>query len=230
MKRSSLVYGLTKWLAGLVFSLFYKIEVRGNPGFFEEGPAIILPKHQYWMDIPLVGLAFRHRLYYVAKKELFRYPLIKHYIALSGGIPIDRERSIRTLESFKMLIGLIKVNEKIVIFPEGTYFRNIVGAGKNRLLRMILKFQEELKQKIPFIPVGIRYGERKGWRRSVEICIGSPLFAEGEADAVSLTDRVMEEISCLCRLPKQSSEFVCLPDRQGVQSSENKNKVIRTPN
>jgi hypothetical protein len=67
---------------------------------------------------------------------------------------------------------------------------------------MILKFQEELKQKIFFIPVGIRYGERKGWRRRVEICIGSPLFAERESEAISLTERAMEEISRLSRLPR----------------------------
>ncbi|MBM4347881.1 MAG: 1-acyl-sn-glycerol-3-phosphate acyltransferase, partial [Deltaproteobacteria bacterium] len=168
-----------------------------------------------WTDIPLVGLAFHSPLYFVAKKELFRYPLVKHYISLGGGIPVDREKSIRTLDSFKMLIALLKANEKIVIFPEGTYFKNIVGGGKSRLLRMILKSQEDLKQKIPFIPVGIHYGERKGWRRRVEICIGSPLFAERESDAVALTERTMEEISRLCRLPRQSSE--------------NKDNLLRTP-
>ncbi len=172
----------------------------------DHGPMVILPKHQYWTDIPMISLTFNPHLYFVAKKELFRYPLIRHYLSLAGAIPVDREKSIRTLDSFKMLITLLKANERIVIFPEGTYFRNRVGSGKSRLLQMILKFQEELKQKIPFIPVGIRYGERKGWRRRVEICIGPPLFAERESEAISLTERAMEEISRLCRLPRQSSE------------------------
>jgi 1-acyl-sn-glycerol-3-phosphate acyltransferase len=204
MKRSPFIYALTKLVSQLVFSVFYKIEAKRNTPL-PEGPVIILPKHQNWTDIPLVGLAFHRPLYFVAKKELFRYPLLRQYISLGGGIPVDREKSIRTLDSFKMIIALLKANEKIVIFPEGTYFKNIVGAGKSRLLRMILKFQEELKQKIPFVPVGIRYGEKKGWRRQVEICIGSPLFAERESDASSLTDRVMEEISCLCQLPRYTT-------------------------
>lgn len=207
MKRNPIVYSLTKKIARLVFSFFYKIEIGMKGTLPEKGPAVILPKHQYWTDIPLVGLAFHPPLYFVAKKELFRFPLIRQYISLGGGIPVDREKSIRTLDSFKMLIALLKANERIVIFPEGTYFRNSVGAGKSRLLRMILKYQEELKEKIPFIPVGICYRERKGWRRRVEISIGSPLFAEEESDAAALTEKVMEEISRLCRLPKQSSEF-----------------------
>ncbi len=223
MKRNSIVYSLTKKVARLVLPFFYQIETETKGSFPEKGPVVILPKHQYWTDIPLVGLALPPRLYFVAKKELFRFPLLRHYISLGGGIPVDRERTIRTLDSFKKLLTLLKANEAIVIFPEGTYFRNIVGKGKSRLLRMILKYQGELKQKIPFIPIGIRYGERKGWRRRVRLSIGSPLYAESESDAVSLTDRVMEEISRLCRLPRQSNSF-------GVQSSEIKDKMLRTNN
>src|SRR4030043_1229068 len=204
MRRNSLVYSMTKKVAQLVFSLFYRIETEMKMTLPDDGPMVILPKHQYWTDIPMISLTFNPHLYFVAKKELFRYPLIRHYLSLAGAIPVDREKSIRTLESFKMLIALLKANERIVIFPEATFFSNRGGSGKSRLLQMILKFQEELKQKIPFIPVGIRYGERKGWRRRVEICIGSPLFAERESEAVSLTRKAMEEISHLRRLPRCS--------------------------
>ncbi len=206
MKRSPIVYLLTRKIARLVLSFFYKIETEMKESLPEQGPVIILPKHQHWTDIPLVGLAFSSPLYFVAKKELFRYPLLRHYFTLGGGIPVDRERAIRTLDSFKKLLDLLKRKERIVIFPEGTYVRNVVGKGKSRLLQMILTFQEEYKIKIPFIPVGIRYGERKGWRRRVEICIGAPLFAEKRSEATSLTRRAMEEISRLCRLPQSIAD------------------------
>jgi 1-acyl-sn-glycerol-3-phosphate acyltransferase len=127
--------------------------------------------------------------------------LIRDYLSFLGGLPVDRKQSIRTLDSFKVLVSLLRAGEKIVIFPEGTYVRNGVGSGKSRLLQMILRFQSELGYSIPFIPVGIRYGGRSGWRRRVEVCIGSPLFAEKDSDAVPLTHRAIEEISRLCRLP-----------------------------
>ena len=207
MKRNSLVYSLTKRIAQLVFSIFYQIEIERKEAFPDRGPVIILPKHQYWTDIPMVSLSFKPLLYFVAKKELFEYPLIRNYLSLLGGIPVDRKQSIRTLDSFKYLLSLLRTGEKIVIFPEGTYFREVVGSGKSRLLKMILGFQDELEYRIPFVPVGIRYGERIGWRRRVEIRIGHPLFAEKESEAITLTHRVMEEISRLCRMPRQSSEF-----------------------
>ncbi len=193
-------------MAQWVFSIFYRIETEMKTTLPDQGPMIILPKHQYWTDIPIISLAFEPLLYFVAKKELFKYPLIRNYLFLLGGLPVDRKQSIRTLDSFKTLIALLRTGEKIVIFPEGTYFRQGVGLGKSRLLQMILRFQTELGYPIPFIPVGIRYGERSGWRRRVEVCIGSPLFAEKESDAIPLTHRAMQEISRLCRLPQQSTE------------------------
>ena len=208
MKRNSIIYSVTKRLAQLVFSIFYRIETEWKTTLPDRGPMIILPKHQYWTDIPIVSLAFKPLLYFVAKKELFKYPLIRDYLSFLGGLPVDRKQSIRTLDSFKALVSLLRAGEKIVIFPEGTYVRNGVGSGKSRLLEMILRFQSELGYSIPFIPVGIRYGGRSGWRRRVEVCIGSPLFAEKDSDAVPLTHRAIEEISRLCRLPlSQSSEF-----------------------
>ncbi len=201
MKRNAFIYIITKKMAQWVFSIIYRIETEKGTTLPSHGPMIILPKHQYWTDIPVISLAFKPLLYFVAKKELFKYPLIRDTLSLLGGLPVDRKQSIRTLDSFKVLVSLLRAGEKIVIFPEGTYFRNGVGSGKSRLLQMILKFQSELGGPIPFIPVGIRYGERSGWRRRVEVCIGSPLFAERESDAIPLTRRAMEEISSLCRLP-----------------------------
>jgi 1-acyl-sn-glycerol-3-phosphate acyltransferase len=192
---------MTRGITQIVFSFFYRIETESNMTLPDRGPMIILPKHQYWTDIPIISLAFKPLLYFVAKKELFKFPLVRDYLSLLGGLPVDRKQSIRTLDSFKTLVSLLRAGEKIVIFPEGTYFRNEVGSGKSRLLQMILRFQFELGYLIPFIPVGIRYGERSGWRRRVEVCIGSPLFAERDSDAVPLTHRAMEEISRLCRLP-----------------------------
>src|SRR4030043_1693341 len=202
MKRNSIIYSMTRGITQIVFSLFYRIETEWKTTLPDQGPMIILPKHQYWTDIPIISLAFKPLLYFVAKRELFKFPLIRDTLSLLGGLPVDRKQSIRTLDSFKTLVLLLRAGEKIVIFPEGTYYRNAVGSGKSRLLQMILRFQSELGYLIPFIPVGIRYGERSGWRRRVEVWIGSPLFAERESDAVPLTHRAMEEISHLGRLPR----------------------------
>jgi len=206
VKRNTFVCSVTRRIAQIIFSFLYRIEIERERTPPSQSPAIILPKHQYWTDIPLVSLSFRDPLHFVAKKELFRSPGIRSYLSLLGGIPLDRERSIRTLNSFKYLISRLKADEKVVIFPEGTYVRGSVGSGKSRLIQMLLEFQAELKGPIPFIPVGIRYGGRVGWRRQVKIRIGPPLFGDGGSDALSLTRRAMEEISRLSTLPMAEYE------------------------
>lgn len=202
MGRNRFVYLLTRKIAHLVFSALYQIKIHETSPIPQKGPLIILPKHQYWTDIPIVSLAFRPLLYFMAKRELFHYPIVRKYLSLLGGIPLDRQRTLRTLDSFKFLITLLKSGEKIVIFPEGTYYREGVGPGKSRLLQMILKVQGELKLRVPFLPVGIRYGGKRGWRREVEVHIGNLLYGNGESDASILTHRVMEEISRLSKMPR----------------------------
>ena len=72
MKRNSFVYATTKMMAQWVFSIFYRIEMEKKTALPDHGPMIILPKHQYWTDIPIISLAFEPLLYFVAKKELFK--------------------------------------------------------------------------------------------------------------------------------------------------------------
>jgi 1-acyl-sn-glycerol-3-phosphate acyltransferase len=204
--KESLIHSVTRRVARTVFFSLYRVEIQREASLLLNGPAVILPKHQYWTDIPLVGLSFDFPLCYVAKKELFRYPGVRGFLRLLGGIPFDRERPIKTLTSVKDLLSRLKASEKIVVFPEGTYFRGVIGPGKSRLIQTILSFQPELKERIPFVPMGIRYGQRTGWRRRVDIQIGHPLFAEKESEAVLLTRQVMAEIARLSGLPMEKSQ------------------------
>ncbi len=201
MRRSSLVYSVTRRFARFVFSLLYRIEIEWEEEILFGGPAVVLPKHQYWTDIPLVSLSFSYPLYFVAKKELFRLPGVRSYLSLLGGIPLDRDQSVKTYSSIKYLLLCLKEAGKVVLFPEGTYVRGFVGSGKNRLIRLMLGIQPRLEDPISFIPMGIRYGQRVGLRRDVKIRIGRPLFAGEKSDAISLTNRIMEEISRLSGLP-----------------------------
>ncbi len=188
----------------MVFSCLYKIEWERGEFLPCSGPAIILPKHQYWTDIPITSLLFKSPLYFVAKTELFQFPLIRTYLLLLGGIPVNRTDSIQSLTSFKQILSRLSQGEMVVIFPEGKYVRGETGPGKSRLLQMIIRFQSELDGPIPFIPVGIRYGRRVGWRRRVEVRTGPPLFADIPGESVDFTRRIMEQIRSLSRLGSES--------------------------
>lgn len=197
--RRSLLYNMMKVVVTCWCKLLYRVEVNGRDRIPNRGPLIVAPKHQYWTDIPLVALAFYNiPLNYMAKEELFRFPVIRTFLTTLGGIPLDRRTPIKTLDSFRYLHHLLTMEQQIVIFPEGTYYRGKVGKGKSRLIQMILKFQEEERASDPisFIPVGLHY-QKKRFRPKVRIRIGDPLHAEEESDAEALTRRLMAAIAFL---------------------------------
>lgn len=200
--RRRLLYCFMKILVPCWCKCLYHLEVHGKKHIPQAGPTVIAPKHQYWTDIPLVALTFYNiQLHYIAKKELFRLPLVRSFLTILGGIPLDRGAPIKSLDSFRYLNQLLRRKEKIVIFPEGTYYRGRVGRGKSRLVKMILKFQEEaqLPDPIPFIPVGISY-QKMRFRQNVKIRIGAPLYARGESEAEDFTQNIMKKIALLSDL------------------------------
>jgi 1-acyl-sn-glycerol-3-phosphate acyltransferase len=186
--------------------------VHGVEHIPHRGPAIILPKHQYWTDIPIVSLALRPQLNYVAKVELFRIPSVSILLSLLGGIPVDREKTTKTTDAFRYLLRLLRGKEYVVIFPEGTYYPGEVGKGKSRLIQMILRWQGDREvldadtrsDHIPFIPMGIHYA-RKGLRKTATVKVGRPIFAEGEAEAPRLTNQIMESIARLSALSREGA-------------------------
>ena len=211
-RRNAWVYGITKAIAAIIFRLCYRLRVQGIENIPGHGPAIILPKHQYWTDIPIVSVALTPQLNYVAKTELFTFPFVKPFLSLLGGIPVDRETTTKTMGSFRYILQLLRGKEYLVIFPEGTYYRGKVGKGKSRLIQMILRRHDNLEtdetqttgDHVPFVPVGIHYG-RKGLRKLVDVKIGRPIFAE-DGEAPRLTNQIIESIALLSGLTRKGTK------------------------
>ncbi len=192
------LYRLGRWLTRHTLGRYFAIRVRGLENLPVQGPAIICPKHQRWEDIPVLGVALPPPLRYIAKVELFQYPLVRELLAAWGGVPIDRSRPRATLSSFRQLLPLLRRRAFIVLFPEGTYVRDGVGAGKHRLIQLLLKLQgKDGLGRLPFVPVGISY-HRRALGYEVAVNLGPPLGLEDPKQAPTLTDALMAQIARLC--------------------------------
>jgi len=203
LRRSNFLYSLIRRIGYFIFRIFYRLKIEGRENLPQEGPAIILPKHQFWSDVPIVGLALERPASFIAKQELFAYPLIRHFIAALGGVPIDRLKPVKSLDSFRYVEHLLREGDFIVLYPEGTYYPYCMGRGKHRFIQRLLAFQEkrgEGEQKpVPFVPMGIQFAKRN-FRSAVKVKIGKPLFAEGEREALAFTGLIMEQIARLSGL------------------------------
>ena len=205
IKRKQLAVKATKSIAKVVLSPFFRIKVSGSENIPEEGAFVLLVKHQRWEDIPLLGISVKRQLYYIAKSELFINPVLGWYISSIGGIPLDRKKPSKSRNSMELMIDLLRIDEGIVIFPEGTYYNRCMGPIHLGVIKMILSrlpaaFIPEGIDSIPvdiyFIPVGIEYAQRI-WRRPVEIRIGKPIMGKGVSDLKGIADYSLKEISRL---------------------------------
>lgn len=205
LRRNNFFYKIIRIIGQVFFSFIYRLKVEGQERIPLKGPGIILPKHQFWTDIPLATLAAPKPLSFIAKQELFVNPVIRHFLTALGGVPVDRQKPLKSLDSFRYVEQLLKKGDFIVLFPEGTYYPHAIGGVKHRFIQHILRFEEKMgwneNHKIPFIPVGICYREKK-FRTEVHVKIGQPIYSNGKMDGQEFTRRIINDIATLSGLLK----------------------------
>ncbi len=144
----------------------------------------------------MIGMATGSPLYYVAKYELFKIPPVGWFLKALGGIPLNRKRPIESRKSLQIMMELLGKGQGIVVFPEGTYFKNVVGPGKVGIVKLV-----QSKFHLPFVPLGIKY-RKKNLRTHVQMRFGQAIWPMPNESAGNFLDRVMSEISRLSELPR----------------------------
>ncbi|RPH87999.1 MAG: 1-acyl-sn-glycerol-3-phosphate acyltransferase [Desulfobacteraceae bacterium] len=201
MERSNLIFNLTQTVSRFILPMKFDIRTEGWSNLPEKGPAFLIPKHQQWWDVPLLGHVVPRPLYFLAKQELFRSSLGRYFISRLGGIPVDRESPIKSLATFRALVSLLQQEAFLVLFPEGTYYPGAMGPGKSRLVQMILRLQnKQALRSVAFIPVGIGYERLSGGRTRVTLRLGEPLQEPDPCRAEDFTGRLLSRVKELSGL------------------------------
>lgn len=108
--------------------LLYRIEIVGA---VPPGPVIVAANHESLLDPPLLALAARQPLHFLAKVELWRYRPGAWLMDALGGIPIRRDR--RDLLSVGRAEELLRAGESVALFPQGTVRGGAWSRGAARL-------------------------------------------------------------------------------------------------
>jgi len=192
--RKEWLFRGTKRVTRLLLSPFFCIEIHGEENLPRDSSFVLLPKHQRWEDIPILGIASPNPLYYVAKYELFLNPLSGWFLRSLGGIPLNRNRPLESRRSIRAIIEFLKNGEGVVVFPEGTYYPDKMGPGRVGIIRVILS-----RLTLPFIPLGINYSNR-GLRTLVRLRFGKPLIVDLEMPPNVFLEQMMGQIAELSAL------------------------------
>lgn len=88
---------------------------------------LLCPNHASNWDPVLLASALptNYRCHFMGKEELFQNPLLNWLFRKIGGFPVSRGNS--DIQSVKTAIQILKRDDNLMIFPEGTVVRNGIG-------------------------------------------------------------------------------------------------------
>lgn len=126
-----------------------RVKASGLNNILDE-PAIYAANHASQLDIPIMCTRVNRPMFFIAKIELKKVPILSQYIKVVGMILVDRKNRERAMASMRTAIQDIQGGKSIAAFPEGT--RTKTGE--------LLPFKKGIftiakEGRIPIVPIAI---------------------------------------------------------------------------
>ena len=170
-------YRFARFLMKIVFTIKYKLDIHGNTRL-PETPLVICANHINLWDPILLAIIFDRPIRFMAKKELFENKILGFLLEKFGAFPVDRENV--NVKTIKDAIKLVKNNEVLGIFPEGTRVKTVSEENMKTGVAMIAS-----RAGADVIPVFIKSDYK--FRSTVEVFIREKI-------AISNFDDVSKDI------------------------------------
>lgn len=112
-------YRLAQGVLRFSFRALQGLRVDGLEHVPATGPCLVVSNHCSWLDPPVLGCSLSHRqLHFMAKKELFDYPVLGRVIRALGAFPVERGQADR--KSLRLALEYLSQGRIVCLFPEGT--------------------------------------------------------------------------------------------------------------
>jgi 1-acyl-sn-glycerol-3-phosphate acyltransferase len=176
-----------------------RLEVEGGDNIDPNRSYVVVANHLSALDIMACLLAVPLPIRFLAKKELFRVPVLAQGMRLVGIIEVDREaRGAIHSEVNRQSRELIEQGRSLIIYAEGTRPRNgVMKPFKKGAFTMAIR------SGLPVLPLSI-HGSYEAWPPGkpvvrgglIRVMIDKPVETDGmtSADTGELRDQVREII------------------------------------
>ncbi|HEX8186489.1 MAG TPA: lysophospholipid acyltransferase family protein [Blastocatellia bacterium] len=158
-----------------------RVEVSGVERLDPGQAYIFTPNHQSLIEVPLFVTYLGRNPGYLAKKEVFKYPIFGYGIGLMGVVPVDRSNSAAAVESARRATENLRRGKSYIVYPEGTRSRDgqLLPFKKGA-------FMMAIDAGVPVVPVTISggtrimpKGEAKVFPSTVRITLHNPISTRG---------------------------------------------------
>lgn len=162
------IYQSIRLILLAVFKIFFGIKVRGKENLPAEGGVVLMSNHISAYDPPLLAAIFSRPVRFMAKKELFKNPIMRFVLYLADAFPVDRSKN--DITAVKNALSVIRNGEVLGIFPEGTRRpEGKLGTPKSGSVMLAIK------SGAPIVPIGIKNVKKDG---VITVNIGEPFTME----------------------------------------------------
>lgn len=101
-----------------IVRLIFRIKVVGAENEPEDGAVLVCSNHISAADPVVICAAMKKQVCFMAKKELFKVPVVSWLIKILGAFPIDRGG--KDVGAIKKAVSYLEEGKRVGIFPQGT--------------------------------------------------------------------------------------------------------------
>ncbi len=177
MKPKSGLYRVVKFTLTYPVRFLCHMKVRGaeNEPALEQGTYLVIANHRTWADPIYLCCALKHQQpHFMAKKELFKIPLLNLLIRALGAYPVNRGGA--DVGAVKRTIEMLKQGVCVGMFPQGHRYNGVdpretsVKTGAAMIA---------LKAGVPVLPVYVKVKNNKHvFLCKKEVIVGKPVTVE----------------------------------------------------
>lgn len=155
--------GVSYWVAWnlsrLIFATYFRWQVYHRERVPLHGPVILAANHASYLDPPLVGSGLHRAINYLARDNLFKYPVLGWLLRSWNAVPVDRDGGGGA--GLKAILDRLLAGGGIILFPEGA--RSADGALRPGRAGIGLTV---IKSTAPVVPVRV-FGTYEAWGRQM---------------------------------------------------------------
>jgi 1-acyl-sn-glycerol-3-phosphate acyltransferase len=107
-----------KFLTRITFKLFFRVDIININKIPRDGPALLCANHNTVLDMFFLGYKLDRWIYWMAKEELFKNPVMAFVLKKLGAFPV--KRGTGDVSSIKKAFKLLDEHKIVGIFPHGT--------------------------------------------------------------------------------------------------------------
>lgn len=152
-----------------IYKIIWRVKVFGLSNIPAKSGAIVASNHISLSDPTLLGAVIQRPIFFMAKKELFRVPILGYVLHLVNAFPVDRNRA--DLYAFKQAYKLLSGGEIVLIFPQGGRRKESDWARVKKGIGLLSCWAQ-----VPIVPAVIVNSNKLKYLKQIKVYFSEPFY------------------------------------------------------